>query len=117
MRKFLFLSIFTFAITIGGIIILSQGQNDVEQAQVIVQHEQFSEGGPEIDFHPVSLPALIEQEYDGRDLQLGKVLEENSAYTRYYITYKSGELTISGIMNVPKGPGTFSFISVEPWLY
>jgi dipeptidyl aminopeptidase/acylaminoacyl peptidase len=30
-------------------------------------------------------------------------LEENSAYTRSYITYKSGALSISGIMNMPKG--------------
>lgn len=52
--------------------------------------------------YPVSLPALMQKQFDGRDLKLGKVLEENSAYTRYYITYKSGELTISGIMNVPK---------------
>lgn len=57
--------------------------------------------------HPVSLPALMQKKYDGRELVLGKVLEENSAYIRYFITYKSGNLTISGIMNVPKGTGPF----------
>lgn len=52
---------------------------------------------------PVSLQALMQKQYDGRDLALGKILDNNSSYTRYYITYKSGQLTISGIMNVPKG--------------
>lgn len=60
------------------------------------------EGGPKEEFDPVSLQALMEKEFDGRDLMLGKVLEQNSAYTRYFITYKSGELTISGILNIPK---------------
>ncbi|MEK7618426.1 MAG: alpha/beta fold hydrolase [Patescibacteria group bacterium] len=55
------------------------------------------------DLHPVSLPALMQKQFNGRDLALGKVLDDNSAYTRYYITYKSGSLTISGIMNIPKG--------------
>ena len=32
---------------------------------------------------------------------------ENSKFTRYFVTYKSGELKISGIMNVPKGEGPF----------
>ncbi|QQR79237.1 MAG: alpha/beta fold hydrolase [Candidatus Moraniibacteriota bacterium] len=41
--------------------------------------------------------------YDGRDFRVGHVLDDQVAYTRYFITYKSGEFTISGIMNVPKG--------------
>lgn len=51
---------------------------------------------------PVSLPALMAKTYDGHDFQRGRVLEENAVYTRYFITYESGEFTISGIMNVPK---------------
>lgn len=66
------------------------------------------EGGE--SFNVVSLPALMEKQFDGRDLKLGRVLDNNSAYTRYYITYKSGQLTISGIMNIPKGPGTFPLL-------
>ena len=54
-----------------------------------------------------SLPALFDKEFDGRDLTLGDVLAKTAEYTRYYITYKSGELTISGIMNVPNGDGPF----------
>ena len=63
------------------------------------------EGGE--SFHPVSLPAMMQKQFDGRDFRVGQVLADNEAYTRYYITYKSGELTISGIMNVPKGRGPF----------
>jgi len=72
------------------------------------QTEIAAEGGPAI--HPVSLPALMQTNFDGRDLELGRVLAENEAYTRYYITYKSGDLTISGVMNVPRGGGTFPLL-------
>lgn len=47
------------------------------------------------------------KEYDGRQLRVGRVLARTSAYTRHSATYKSGELTISGIMNVPTGDGPF----------
>lgn len=57
--------------------------------------------------HPVSLPAYAAKEYDGRELKLGPVLAQNEAYTRYFITYKSGALSISGIMNLPHGAGPF----------
>lgn len=63
---------------------------------------------PEPD--PVSLQALMQKQYDGRELKIGPVQAETANYTRYYITYKSGELTISGIMNVPKGPGPFPVV-------
>ena len=56
---------------------------------------------------PVSLPALMEKEWDGRDFTVSTILDDNSSYTRYYITYLSGDLRISGIMNVPKGEGPF----------
>jgi dipeptidyl aminopeptidase/acylaminoacyl peptidase len=60
---------------------------------------------PEAEPHPVSLQALIAKKYDGRNLRLVRVLARNSAYTRYHVTYSSGALTISGIMNVPTTPG------------
>ncbi len=57
--------------------------------------------------HPVSLKALSKEIFDGRDFTVGDVLARTNDYTRYFITYKSGELTISGIMNVPHGDGPF----------
>jgi uncharacterized protein len=56
-------------------------------------------------FNLVSLPALIENEYVGRGLRLDRVLREELAFTRYHITYRSGDLEIGGVMNVPKRPG------------
>ena len=57
--------------------------------------------------HPVSLQALMQKEYNGRDLRLGRVLARTSEYTRYFVTYRSGSLKISGVMNVPTGNGPF----------
>jgi dipeptidyl aminopeptidase/acylaminoacyl peptidase len=49
----------------------------------------------------------MQKQFDGRDLRVGRVLSRASAYTRYAVTYESGRLTISGIMNVPSGNGPF----------
>lgn len=63
-----------------------------------------------VKLNPISLPYLMQKEFDGRDLKRIKVLDNNKYYTRYYIIYKSGKLKISGIMNVPKGKGPFPVI-------
>jgi dipeptidyl aminopeptidase/acylaminoacyl peptidase len=72
-----------------------------------------TEGGStisEAEPHPISLPALFTKELVGKDFTLGRVLDSNDAYTRYYITYTSNGLKISGIMNVPKGTGPFPLL-------
>jgi len=71
---------------------------------------------------PVSLPALIAKTYNGSGLTLGRVLDDNSGYTRHYLTYRSGELTISGIANIPKGTGPFPILIlnhgyIDPAIY
>jgi dipeptidyl aminopeptidase/acylaminoacyl peptidase len=60
--------------------------------------------------HLVSMPALIGHEYDGRALRLDRVLDRTDAYTRHLVTYRSGSLTISGVMNLPHGDGPFPVI-------
>lgn len=57
--------------------------------------------------HPVSLPALMAKEYDGRGLRLRGELLRTDEYTRYAVSYRSGELRISGVLNVPTGRGPF----------
>ncbi|HEU4491193.1 MAG TPA: prolyl oligopeptidase family serine peptidase [Jiangellales bacterium] len=57
--------------------------------------------------HPVSMEALAQASYDGGDLQVGEVLDRNNAYTRYFVTYRSSGLRVSGVMNVPAGDGPF----------
>jgi len=59
---------------------------------------------------PVSLPALMREDVVGADLTLGKVLARTSAYTRYAVSYRSDALTITGVMNVPRGTGPFPVV-------
>ena len=56
---------------------------------------------------PVSLPALMARDYDGRGLRTRQVLARTDAYTRYAVRFRSGHLRISGVMNVPRGTGPF----------
>jgi dipeptidyl aminopeptidase/acylaminoacyl peptidase len=55
----------------------------------------------------VSLPALMGREYDGRGLRLGRELVSTAAYRQYTVTYRSGDLRISGVLDVPRGEGPF----------
>ncbi len=61
----------------------------------------------------VSLPQFMKRAFSGYDLKPGKILADSPAYTRYYMTYRSGGLTISGIMNVPKGKGPFPVLILD----
>ena len=58
---------------------------------------------------PVSLAAYYAEnrDYDGGGLRLGTVREQTDSYTSYDATYRSGDLTISGVLNVPTGRGPF----------
>ena len=58
----------------------------------------------------VSLPQLFETPISGFGLKIVEKIRTTDAYTRYGITYRSGRLTISGIMNVPKGSGRFPVV-------
>lgn len=57
-----------------------------------------------------SIPAAIQRDYSGTDLNVGKVIGSTSQYTRHRITYESGGLTISGIMIKPRGEGPFPVV-------
>lgn len=57
-----------------------------------------------------TIPVMVEKEFTGDDLMLGKVLDQNDIYTRYSVTYKSESFTISGIMNIPRGTGPFPIL-------
>src|SRR5262245_23015151 len=81
-----------------------------------------STGPSEDPPHPVSLQTLIAKKYDGRQLRVGRVLARTSDYARYFVTYRSGKLTISGIMNVPDGNGPFPVVIlnhgyIDPAIY
>lgn len=57
--------------------------------------------------HPVSIQSLMKTQLSGTDLKLVRQISATSAYKKYAVTYKSGDLLISGIMNVPTGTGPF----------
>ena len=57
--------------------------------------------------HPVSLPTLMQREYDGHGLKLRRELASNGAYRQHNVVYRSGKLRITGVLNVPRGSGPF----------
>jgi dipeptidyl aminopeptidase/acylaminoacyl peptidase len=57
--------------------------------------------------HPVSLAALAEREHTGGDLRLGRTLASTATYRQHAVTYRSGDLRISGVLDVPRGSGPF----------
>jgi dipeptidyl aminopeptidase/acylaminoacyl peptidase len=57
--------------------------------------------------NPISVQALIEKSYDGRDLRLGRQIGSTSAYKRYLVSYRGDGLRLTGVMNVPTGKGPF----------
>src|SRR5262245_58373107 len=56
---------------------------------------------PEPKPFPVSLPAYFRREPDGGDLRLGAVRERTAAYTSYDASYRSGQLRVTGVLNIP----------------
>ena len=82
--------------------------------------ESVTPSGPEQPepARPISVLGLAEQRHSGDRLRLGAVREQTDLYTSYDVTYRSrsttgpdqgGEesYTISGVLNVPTGPGPF----------
>ncbi|MET0468639.1 MAG: alpha/beta fold hydrolase, partial [Aeromicrobium sp.] len=54
---------------------------------------------------PHSLPALFDENIIGGDLERVRNLGGTAAYTRHEVTYRSGDLRISGQLLVPTGEG------------
>jgi dipeptidyl aminopeptidase/acylaminoacyl peptidase len=69
-----------------------------------------------------SIPAAFDRTYTGSDLKVGKAFSTSAKYTRHRVTYKTGGLTISGIMIKPRGSGPFPVVVlahgyIEPATY
>ena len=56
-------------------------------------------------FNLVSVPALTAHRYDGRGLRITATLAKELAYTRYAVAYRSGALTVTGVLVVPNRAG------------
>ncbi|MGA9747782.1 MAG: hypothetical protein WBQ50_10055, partial [Nocardioides sp.] len=69
-------------------------------------------------FNLVSVPALTSHRYDGRGLRLERVLTRGLAFTRYAVSYRSGGLRITGVMEVPTRAGRSPLVVVaHGWTY
>lgn len=71
---------------------------------------------------PVSLPAYFDRSFSGGGLRLGAVRERTAAYTSYAASYRSGDLRITGVLNVPTGRGPFAAVVlahgyIDPAIY
>lgn len=63
--------------------------------------------------HPLSgvtIDGLRARDYPGGPVEILATLEMTDVYTRYHIAYPSDGLRITGIMQVPPGPGQFPVI-------
>jgi dipeptidyl aminopeptidase/acylaminoacyl peptidase len=56
---------------------------------------------------PYSLPAQFGDRITGGDLKRGRLLGDFGEYVSREVTFRSGDLTISGVLNVPEGDGPF----------
>ena len=71
---------------------------------------------------PLSLPALMRDEPSGGDVRILRTELENAAYVRLHVEYRSGDVTVSGVLLRPRGRGPFPGIVlahgyIEPSIY
>ncbi len=55
----------------------------------------------------LSIDHLSKMRLEGDSFKLEALLDDNAAYTRHAISYRSNGLSITGILNIPKGKGPF----------
>jgi len=89
-RTILLVIIITIVVAVG---VVYQQSTEKKVEEVSNRNQPLTEGGPDAEtikeaesINPVSLRALMEKEYDGRDFTVGRVLANEANYTRYYIT-------------------------------
>ena len=119
-KKYLFLVLLLVLIAALSVIFLSSKRTVTKQLGTPFKQTEEQPKGETLDKD--SIPSMSERKYNGSDLKLEKIISQNDSYTRYYITYQSEGLKISGIMNVPNGNGPFPIIIlnhgyVDPAVY
>jgi dienelactone hydrolase len=78
--------------------------------------------GPPPTRGAVRLARWFDRELSGGDLRIGRERERTRAYRSYDVTYRSQDLRISGVLNVPTGPGPFPAVVlahgyIDPAIY
>jgi uncharacterized protein len=59
---------------------------------------------------PFTIDGLRQHDFQGGDIHIRETLDENDSHTAYLIDYPSDGLTITGVMQIPKGDGPFPVI-------
>src|SRR5690348_14557326 len=57
--------------------------------------------------NPLSLPALMREEFTPGRIRQVSVESRTDAYVRSLVTYGAGDVTVSGVLLRPTGPGPF----------
>ncbi|MBV6400595.1 MAG: hypothetical protein CNIPEHKO_00888 [Anaerolineales bacterium] len=67
--------------------------------------------------YPYTIEGLRQHEYQSGDIRILETLTETDKYTAYMIDYPSDGLTITGVMQIPKGEGPFPVIVMNHGFY
>jgi len=67
--------------------------------------------------YPYTIQGLREHQYQSGDITTLSTINVAEEYTRYLISYPSGGLTITGIMQIPAGEGLFPVIVMNHGYY
>ena len=66
---------------------------------------------------PYTIEGLRQHDYQSGRITIRTALEENESFTSYLIEYPSDGLTITGVMQIPKGNGPFPVIIMNHGFY
>jgi hypothetical protein len=66
---------------------------------------------------PFTIDGLRQHDFQGGDIKIREMLDENEFYTAYLIEYPSDGLTITGVMQIPEGEGPFPVIVMNHGFY
>ena len=67
--------------------------------------------------YPYTIEGLRQHEYQSGNIRILETLTETDKYTAYLIEYPSDGLTITGVMQIPKGEGPFPVIVMNHGFY
>jgi dipeptidyl aminopeptidase/acylaminoacyl peptidase len=62
---------------------------------------------PTVSHDAYSLPAQFGKTVRGSGLKLSETSDDFGAYVQHTVTYKADDVTVSGVLNIPKGAGPF----------
>lgn len=67
--------------------------------------------------YPYTIEGLRQHDYQSGEIRIIETLTETDKYTAYLIDYPSDGLTITGVMQIPKGDGPFPVIVMNHGFY